>query len=111
MSLNCEKTLNEKELLIKVPPTRSDILHACDIAEDLAIAFGYDNIKKIPTTTICNGYQQPISKLTEIFRQELAMSGYTEALTFALVSKEDAIIKMGYKLENKLNEFASNTDF
>ncbi len=31
-------------LAVRVPPTRSDILHACDVAEDVAIAHGYNNV-------------------------------------------------------------------
>lgn len=31
-------------LQLLVPPTRSDILHACDVAEDVSIAYGYNNI-------------------------------------------------------------------
>jgi phenylalanyl-tRNA synthetase beta chain len=27
-----------------VPPTRSDILHAVDVIEDVAIAYGYNNL-------------------------------------------------------------------
>lgn len=30
----------------QVPPTRSDILHACDVVEDVAIAYGFNNIPK-----------------------------------------------------------------
>lgn len=105
MSLKCEKTEDSNELSVVVPPTRSDIIHACDIAEDLAIAFGYDNVQKIKLTTVCSGYQQPNNKLSELFRQEMAMSGYTEALTFSLLSKQDSITKMGYKLEDKIGEF------
>ena len=33
-------------LALQVPPTRSDILHACDIVEDVAIAYGFNNIPK-----------------------------------------------------------------
>lgn len=33
-------------LAVAVPPTRSDILHAVDVAEDVAIAHGYNNIPK-----------------------------------------------------------------
>lgn len=28
---------------VTVPPTRSDVLHAVDVIEDVAIAYGYDN--------------------------------------------------------------------
>ena len=100
------KSLGDDKLLITVPPTRTDVLHACDIAEDLAISYGYNNIAKIQPTTVCPGYQQPINKLTDLIRQEMAMSGYTECLTFSLISKEDAITKMG----NEINE-ASLGDF
>lgn len=33
-------------LLVSVPPTRSDILHGCDVMEDVAIAYGYNNLSK-----------------------------------------------------------------
>ncbi len=33
------------------PPTRSDVLHPIDIQEDVAIAYGYDNLARtIPRT-------------------------------------------------------------
>jgi hypothetical protein len=31
-------------LTVRVPPTRSDILHPCDVMEDVAIAHGYNNL-------------------------------------------------------------------
>jgi phenylalanyl-tRNA synthetase beta chain len=33
-------------LTVRVPPTRSDILHACDVMEDVAIAYGYNNLQQ-----------------------------------------------------------------
>lgn len=33
-------------LQVRVPPTRSDILHACDVMEDVAIAYGYNNLQQ-----------------------------------------------------------------
>ena len=36
---------------IRIPPTRQDILHACDIAEDVGVAYGFNNlVKKLPGT-------------------------------------------------------------
>jgi hypothetical protein len=32
------------QLAVRVPPTRSDVLHACDVMEDVAIAHGFNNI-------------------------------------------------------------------
>lgn len=48
------KGVNDDTLSVEVPPLRSDVMHACDIAEDVGIAYGYNNITKIfpPTNTI-----------------------------------------------------------
>lgn len=82
------------KLKVEAPITRTDILHACDIAEDVAIAYGYNNIAKKSPATVCNGYQQPINKLTDLIRFEMSTSGYTECLTMALISKKDMLTNM-----------------
>ncbi|XP_058890332.1 phenylalanine--tRNA ligase beta subunit-like [Acipenser ruthenus] len=89
------------EIEVEIPPTRSDIIHACDIVEDAAMAYGFNNLKRtIPQTyTIAN--QFPLNKLTELLRQDLAAAGFTEALTFALCSQED--------IAEKLNKDISST--
>ena len=83
------KVLNSNELEVSCPITRSDILHPCDIAEDLAISYGYNNITKQLTTTKTHGMQQPYNKLTDLFRNEMSMGGYVEFLTMALLSHKD----------------------
>ena len=83
------KVLNSNELEVSCPITRSDILHPCDIAEDLAISYGYNNIKKELTQTRTHGVQQPYNKLTDLFRNEMSMGGYVEFLTMALLSHKD----------------------
>ena len=88
------KILNEKEIEVTAPITRSDVLHQCDIAEDLAIAYGYNNITKKITPTNCYGRQQPYNKLADLFRHEMAMGGYVEFLTMALLSEKDLYTNM-----------------
>lgn len=45
------KVTGPDQITVRVPPTRSDILHACDVIEDLGIAYGYNNIEtKFPKT-------------------------------------------------------------
>lgn len=45
------QVVNDKQVKVRIPPTRSDILHACDIIEDLGISYGYNNIEtKFPNT-------------------------------------------------------------
>jgi phenylalanyl-tRNA synthetase beta chain len=89
------KATSEGDIIkVEVPITRSDIIHPCDIAEDLAIAYGFNKIEKVKTTTVCNGYQQPNNKLTDLFRNEMAFAGFTESLTMSLLSKKDQFTNM-----------------
>ena len=77
-----------------IPPTRHDILHACDIYEDVAIAYGYNNIAKTIPKTMTIARQLPLNKLTDQLRAEVAQSGFTEALTFSLCSRDDVATKL-----------------
>ncbi|KAK1168452.1 phenylalanine--tRNA ligase beta subunit-like [Acipenser oxyrinchus oxyrinchus] len=101
MYLKSEVTGEGGEIEVEIPPTRSDIIHACDIVEDAAMAYGFNNLKRtIPRTyTVAN--QFPLNKLTELLRQDVAAAGFTEALTFALCSQED--------IAEKLNKDISST--
>lgn len=84
-----------KQLEIEIPPTRADIIHACDIVEDAAVAFGFNNIQMTIPKTYTIAHQFPLNKLTELLRQDLAAAGFTEALTFALCSVDDIADKLG----------------
>lgn len=61
-------------------------MHACDIAEDIGISYGYNNIPTEfpPTNTI--GKQIPQNHFTDLIRHELAQAGYIESLTMSLLS-------------------------
>jgi phenylalanyl-tRNA synthetase beta chain len=62
----------EEVLEVTVPPTRSDILHAVDIAEDIGIAFGYNNIHwTVPKTSTVGG-EQPLNHLGDLLREEVS---------------------------------------
>lgn len=81
-------------LEVEVPPTRHDIIHACDIYEDVGIAHGYNNIEKSIPQTVQIGKQYPLNKLTEQLREQIAQAGFTEALTFTLCSRDDISAKL-----------------
>lgn len=76
---------NPDEILVNVPPWRPDILHECDIMEDAAIAYGFNNLKKTFPTTNTVGQQLPVSKLSDVVRREWAYSGWVEVLPLILV--------------------------
>jgi phenylalanyl-tRNA synthetase beta chain len=88
------KPVNEGEIEVYAPITRSDILHPCDIAEDLAIAYGFNKIELKEVETLSHGKQQPYNKLTDIFRREMAMGGYVEFLTMSLLSRKEMFSNM-----------------
>lgn len=71
---------------VTIPPTRQDILHACDVVEDVGIAYGYNNIPWTMPQAVTVGKQLSINKLTDQLRFEIARCGFSEALTFSLVS-------------------------
>ncbi|TPP56449.1 Phenylalanyl-tRNA synthetase beta chain [Fasciola gigantica] len=81
-------------LSVRIPPTRHDILHACDIVEDVAIAYGYDNIPESMPHTYCIAQSQPLNRLTDMVRAEIAQQGFTEALSFSLCSRDDISTKL-----------------
>jgi phenylalanyl-tRNA synthetase beta chain len=89
MQLSAEVSADGKTLECSIPPTRCDILHPCDIAEDAAIAFGYNNLTKRLPAVVTVGRQQPINHLTDLVRTEVCMAGYTEVLTLGLCSRAE----------------------
>jgi phenylalanyl-tRNA synthetase beta chain len=71
---------------VEVPINRSDILHSCDIAEDVGIGYGINNIPFAYPPSATTGGQLTINKVSDLVRQEIAQSGYNECLNFALCS-------------------------
>lgn len=65
------------------------MLHPCDVAEDIGIAFGYNNIPRgvVKTTTV--GKPFPLNRFTDLLRHEMAASGFIECLTMGLLSKAE----------------------
>lgn len=81
-------------LSVRVPPTRPDVLHAADVMEDVAIAFGFNSIPKAVPSTVTAGRAQPLNTLADLLRLEVAMAGFTEVLTWVLCSHADAFAAM-----------------
>lgn len=99
MSLSAKLKSDKKNVEVSVPITRSDILHPCDIMEDVGIAFGYNNLVREVPKTLTYGKQQPLNKLTDLLRQEVAMAGFTEVLTLSLCSRDET-----FKLLNRKDD-------
>lgn len=75
------------ELAVDVPPIRSDLLHAADIMNDVAIAYGFNKVEEKLPAVVTIGAQQPLNHLSDLVRREaFAQHGYTEVLTWVTVS-------------------------
>ena len=89
IQLGPARLLDNDVLEVTVPPTRSDILHAVDIAEDIAVAYGYNNIVKTVPKTCTVGGEQGLNQLGDLLREEIGRAGYVEVLTHGLCSIRD----------------------
>ncbi|OLP92015.1 putative phenylalanine--tRNA ligase beta subunit [Symbiodinium microadriaticum] len=103
MSLPCDIDSKDADILdVQVPITRSDIMHECDLIEDLAIAYGYNNLETSVPQTVAVSAGQPVNNLSDLARGELAMAGYTECMNWSLLSKKENFTFM--RRESKVEE-------
>ncbi|WEW55313.1 phenylalanine--tRNA ligase subunit beta [Emydomyces testavorans] len=75
---------------VEVPITRADVLHEADIMEDVAIAYGFNELpRSFPSKTGTIAQPLPINKLTDIIRTEAAMAGWSEVMPLILCSHDE----------------------
>ena len=75
---------------VSVPITRADVLHEADIMEDVAIAYGFNNLpRNFPGTSHGVAAALPINKLADILRLEAAMAGWAEVMPLILCSHHE----------------------
>lgn len=83
-------TTSTETVEIEIPPTRADVLHQCDIMEDVAIAYGFNNLpRSFPSKSGTIAQPLPINKLSDIVRMEAAMAGWSEVLPLILCSHDE----------------------
>ncbi len=86
MGLGCE--VREKEMEALIPAYRTDILHPIDLVEDIAIAYGMENIEstRIRADTIAE--ENPLEKFAEKIREILIGHELIEIKNYNLTNKE-----------------------
>lgn len=90
MSLMAKPSNKQNILDVEIPITRPDILHQCDIMEDVAIAYGYNNLpisKFAPTASVAQPLK--VNKIADLLRQASAQSGYSEVMPLTLCSHDE----------------------
>ncbi|KAJ8612107.1 hypothetical protein CTAYLR_002456 [Chrysophaeum taylorii] len=79
---------------VGVPCTRSDVMHAVDVIEDVAIAYGYNNVPEALPTTLHVGTPTPQNLFCDLLRDEISRAGYVEILTHGLCRPEENYTKL-----------------
>ncbi|TFK75783.1 phenylalanyl-tRNA synthetase [Pluteus cervinus] len=94
-------TSNPDEISVEIPATRPDILHECDIMEDAAIAYGFNNLPDTFPATSTVAQPLAVSKLSDIIRIEWALAGWVEVLPLILCSHEENFAWMNHEDDGK----------
>jgi phenylalanyl-tRNA synthetase beta chain len=77
-----------------VPCYRVDVMHPVDLIEDVAVAYGYNNIAPQWRELATTGQAKPDQRLINIARELMVGLGYQEILTYTLTNKETLFAKM-----------------
>ncbi len=85
----------DKELMVSVPPYRSDILHDIDIVEDVAIGYGYDRFESVLPSLSTTGRRLPAESFLRKARQTMLGLGFTEVMTLMLTNEAANNERMG----------------
>ncbi len=79
---------------VEVPCYRGDIMHDWDIFEDVAIAYGYENMVPATPSTFTTGRPHPVQVLARAVREVFVGLGYLEVMPDTLASEEVLFTRM-----------------
>jgi phenylalanyl-tRNA synthetase beta chain len=89
--------ISEKTVEVHVPCYRIDIMHQVDLIEDVAVAYGYNNIeplwRELPTT----GKARSEQHLIDTARELMVGLGYQEISTYTLTNPDILFTKMNHQ--------------
>ena len=78
----------DSSCLVRVPCYRTDVRHEHDLIEDVAIAYGFKNLKPRKISAFTIGSILPAERIKQQFRETLANMGFLETLSIMLTSEE-----------------------
>lgn len=83
-----EASDNGKEIKVKVPGNRVDVMGPADIIEDIAKAFGYGNLYvRMPSLDIV-GAENPANRMNSSVRNIMTGLGYQEIMTYVVSTRD-----------------------
>ncbi|MCL4383317.1 phenylalanine--tRNA ligase subunit beta [Candidatus Marsarchaeota archaeon] len=93
--------LKQKNILVNIPPYRTDIFDQQDIIEDITIAYGYENIEPKPIIGNFEGSSDPIKEYSEKFSLFMIGLGFSEVINPVLTNEK-------LNFENMLQQYNKN---
>jgi phenylalanyl-tRNA synthetase beta chain len=98
--------VEDDRISVQIPCYRIDIMHPVDLVEDVAIAFGYNNImpfwRKLPTI----GGARPEQGFLDVARELMVGLGFQEVLGYNMTNPDNLFRKMNLR-KQKVIELAN----
>ncbi|MFP3164623.1 MAG: phenylalanine--tRNA ligase subunit beta [Acidianus sp.] len=100
--MRMDANINSDEIEVIVPQYRIDIMTYVDIAEDVAMAYGYKSFSLPQYTSKGMGELLPITKLERAFRDLAIGGGFQEIFTFVLNKSSYLLYNDFVKIQNPI---------
>jgi phenylalanyl-tRNA synthetase beta chain len=81
-------------LKVNVPRYRTDVMHPMDLVEDIAIAYGYDNVVPVIPDIASPAGEDPLEVFSRGLRNFMVGFGFQEVLTFMMSNREKLFTRM-----------------
>ncbi|MCA9242702.1 MAG: phenylalanine--tRNA ligase subunit beta [Phycisphaerales bacterium] len=93
MGHGIDTSSDDTTLQVRVPAWRNDIMHPIDLIEDIAVAFGYENLTAELLPTFSVGAPRQVEELSAIARRVFTGLGFHQVMTLTLTSEPAAFEK------------------
>lgn len=85
---------NAKAVSALIPCYRVDVMHMVDLIEDVAIAYGYNNIEPLWRDLPTTGGERAEQRVIDIARELMVGLGFQEVLTYTMTNPDNLFGKM-----------------
>jgi phenylalanyl-tRNA synthetase beta chain len=89
-------------ILVEVPPYRMDFINCQDVIEDMAIAFGYNNIVPLPVVGSSFGCRSAVTDLCNDLELTMTGMGFDQAINNYITNEETQFDRMEQRREQNL---------